>query len=97
MLTGLMLLRGFLVLYAIMVKERSFEQSKPAGGQDWHFKEPCSSYIPLNQHSAFLSQESLSTYLLSNGHIRLCFALHDNYFNPKQISVLICFEPQAKK
>lgn len=45
----------FLVLYAIMVKERSFERSKPAGGQDWHFKVPFSSYISLNQSSAFLS------------------------------------------
>lgn len=63
MLTGLKFPPGFLVLCAIIVKARSFQQSKPAGGQDWHFNVHCSSHIPLNQPSAFPSQQSLSTSL----------------------------------
>jgi len=55
MLTRLELPPSFSVLCAIMVKERSSEQSKTAGGQDWNFKAHCSSYVSLNLPSAFLN------------------------------------------
>lgn len=77
---------------------KKFQQSKPAGGQDRHPKACCSRHKPLNQPSAFPIQQLLSTslliYLVTG--ISGC-ALHENYFNTKQIWILICFEPQAKK
>lgn len=44
---------------------KKFQQIRPASGQDRHLKVCCSRYRPLNQPSAFLSQQLLSTSLLT--------------------------------